>query len=539
MKSIFTFIAIVISIQIIAQTEFQKHLSTFQKSDSHELPDGILFRGTAPNGMDKVICKVDANGNVAWQKFYSVNSPIVNSIMAVASDTVYYHCAMVDAGKLAIFKTKGAEIEWNKEYSLVASVVAQNYSWGITKISVLENGDICVFGISEVPTLGGFAIAYCPWFLLLDSVGTLLWSNMYQLGTHSFIPNEVAENLDGDLIFLGTHHRQDVVGLITISGIGSMLIDRTSGLVLGSGGVNTYIDMNSELSFRSYSSENQIVVANALNLFGESINQSSSFLFRLNNDATFGNAQRLDATDPNHAVLLENLNSLDQDYFLSGSYSVTDVELIYTSVHPFCAKADINSGTVYWAKKYSGIDEGQIDKSVLPEGDGVLLSGWLSSISAYLWKADRTTGNAACNSEDSPISITDFSFQDSLFIPSLLYPAFIESGVDGDLQDNILVDGSLSVTDVCTSNNIFEENESAEKLFLFPNPAKTTVTIENSDRQPCLIEFVNTNGKTVLKTQSQNGKEEVLVSGLCSGIYFLRVTSLKTGNCVTRKLVIY
>jgi hypothetical protein len=65
-----------------------------------------------------------------------------------------------------------------------------------------------------------------------------------------------------------------------------------------------------------------------------------------------------------------------------------------------------------------------------------------------------------------------------------------------------------------------EINNNAEKIIVYPNPASINLTIEAS--QKSTIEILSIQGQTILQQQVQQGKNDIDISGLANGIYFLK-----------------
>ena len=84
------------------------------------------------------------------------------------------------------------------------------------------------------------------------------------------------------------------------------------------------------------------------------------------------------------------------------------------------------------------------------------------------------------------------------------------------------------------SNSI--ENRKTKLLYtLYPNPVKDILTINVNISEEYNYEILNTSGTTILSHQSINKTEQLDLSELASGIYFLRVSSEK--NVEIKKIV--
>lgn len=78
------------------------------------------------------------------------------------------------------------------------------------------------------------------------------------------------------------------------------------------------------------------------------------------------------------------------------------------------------------------------------------------------------------------------------------------------------------------------EEHNLENTRIFPNPAKNNIQIKTTSTEALHIEIVNTKGKCVLKSTSEN---KISVAHLKAGVYFIRLID-KKGNQKTEKLII-
>ncbi len=104
----------------------------------------------------------------------------------------------------------------------------------------------------------------------------------------------------------------------------------------------------------------------------------------------------------------------------------------------------------------------------------------------------------------------------------------------------ISVEDYIFWTDTCTL--LVQDRplgiDQAEKVpvRIFPNPATHLLTIELSDNHPATLELYSASGKCVYRNEIQEGMEEIDVSGLSRGLYFLRVQQELT--IYTEKVVV-
>ncbi len=86
----------------------------------------------------------------------------------------------------------------------------------------------------------------------------------------------------------------------------------------------------------------------------------------------------------------------------------------------------------------------------------------------------------------------------------------------------------------------FQRGSSTKEVRLFPNPARSTTqlyinSIQGKDRGELMI--TNTNGTVVLRNTVQPGSNDVNISSLSEGMYFLKVFT-KDRYLYTQQLVV-
>ena len=158
--------------------------------------------------------------------------------------------------------------------------------------------------------------------------------------------------------------------------------------------------------------------------------------------------------------------------------------------------------------------------------DEVGLTSSSSTVDAYKLIDNDFNATKSSDTEDTFTTTTlTFTATASIAVIYVRASAAIDSNNEV-FYDNIeLYDtASLSTKDILAS-----------KLKIYPNPANDFITIESKNAQISSIEMYSVLGKKVLSTKTLTNNR-LNVSGLSSGIYFLRINA--DGSSATKKVVI-
>ena len=85
--------------------------------------------------------------------------------------------------------------------------------------------------------------------------------------------------------------------------------------------------------------------------------------------------------------------------------------------------------------------------------------------------------------------------------------------------------------DSVNKNTGIPENDFSNQLYIYPNPASSTLNIQTQSNQATLIDLT---GKTLLITKLKNGEAQLDVSSLNNGIYFLQTDKGKTQKIIVQ-----
>jgi len=107
---------------------------------------------------------------------------------------------------------------------------------------------------------------------------------------------------------------------------------------------------------------------------------------------------------------------------------------------------------------------------------------------------------------------------------------------------NNAVSGTIVVSELLLCNvspitGIKNISGTKSRIKVYPNPAENVVYIESNNLLNARIDIMNISGATVISKESINSNiEQIDVSGLSRGMYFIRITN--SDNSVTQKLMI-
>lgn len=99
---------------------------------------------------------------------------------------------------------------------------------------------------------------------------------------------------------------------------------------------------------------------------------------------------------------------------------------------------------------------------------------------------------------------------------------------------------SISVFDIVINpktTSSFKSSDNAEKVIIFPNPAKNRVNVQIQDVDPLDVSLMTINGEVLMKANKiQDGKYSLNINSLASGVYVIRVKS--SSDHFNKRLVI-
>ncbi len=504
-KHLLSFIIIaLVSSSVFGQGRFQKVFSKLYEGRSvkQTADGGYIISG----GNNAYLLKLDAAGNVVWNKTYGDSSYVLNSVEQTTDG------GFVAAGKITnlslsdvfLVRTNAAgDTLWTKNYG----GVSYDYAYSVRQTPA---GGFIIAGYSESFNSTGVYI------IETDQNGNILWTKSYGNTLFDYA-SEVQNTSDGGFIITGTAYDTSNfsidMGVVKLNGAGDTLWTRSfycSGTNKGPGGKSVV-----QTTDGGY-----IVLGNSDAAYQMS---GQSPLIRLN-----PNGDTLWTRSLYFQYGSNNLSSIKQTpdggFIIAGSFLASGVA--FTGSLPLLIKINGNGDTL-WTKKYGEVSHynSYINDVERTNDGGFVMTGYTQDWGGgtYLIKTD-SLGNSTCDDGSA-----DFSY--------LKFPIVRHSGTKlasgGAQHDTTITIGIADTTnlDPCHAGSGIIENVETGGFLVYPNPASDNITVSIS--QKATIQILNIEGQIVKSVEVNGDKNKVdhvglsscvvNVSALCSGVYVLEV----------------
>ncbi len=96
----------------------------------------------------------------------------------------------------------------------------------------------------------------------------------------------------------------------------------------------------------------------------------------------------------------------------------------------------------------------------------------------------------------------------------------------------------LDTTNCNVPTNVSINENLIGELAVYPNPAKTTVNVVNTNGEPVNVQIIDLNGRVILETQKSQSIQVLDVNNLVPGVYILKASSQNGEFVKTHKVVI-
>jgi hypothetical protein len=369
------------------------------------------------------VMKLDADGNIVWQKVYGVNMVITSRSFQQTSDGGY-----VLGG--TIFTGTGIDLEgWVVKLDSGGSIVWQkSYNGGPSPVSIRL--DTLIHSVRQTLD-GGYIVAGSwggdNWVMKLDPSGNMIWQKTY--ANCGF--NMVALTSDGGYAFAGTNNGGSCV----------LRIDSAGNVVWR----KIYLPSNGYFIIISQASDGGFVLGGEISM-RQTIDTDEAWIMKLD---SAGNTlwQKAFGEGSNYIDYLASLSPTSDGGYVAAGYG-------YCSNSGFCTgsanrawlfKID-GGGNMVWHRLYGGPQEDDVFLSVQQTSDsGYIVAGRTFTSSSFVWLL-RFDNQAKCciASLESTFTVTTTSVS-VISQNTTAYQSFIVA-VDTDVSDT---DTHVTMTRLC------------------------------------------------------------------------------------------
>ena len=494
-------IALILIVDVTnAQITFQKRYggknedegnSVQQTIDGGYIIAGRSRRTSAYN--NNILIKTNEYGDTLWTKIFgSIFNHSEGFSVKQTTDTGYIITGFGTSRALNLIRTDmNGDTLWAKMYNAdVGYSVQQTFDGGF-----IVAGRTSYFGAGP----------YDVYLLKTDSNGIADWTKSYG-GASYDEGRSMSQTSDSGFIIAGQTisfgSGNDDIYLIKTNSFGDTLWTRA----IGDSGVNsaTSIQQTFDGGF-IITGSTSFMGAGTFNCFLLKIDSNGNIIW----SNTFSGINDVFATSV--------IQSSDSGYIFVGSVN----DSLY---HRYAWIVKTNSsGDTLWTKSFGEyFDEYANSISQTADG-GFIITGSKNvfdslNYDVYLIKSD-SNGFISCNERNNPVIVSPSQFQTSLV------PTVVSNGSLIYWHDTgTIVDGITYLTSVCNTVDITEP-KSADRFFLFPNPATCKFTIQfDKPIQNGTISIVDCLGNVIFNEDifAASGKE-VNLKNISRGIYFVRI----------------
>ncbi len=421
-------------------------------------------------GSDFWILKLNASGDIVWQKTYGGTGNDVAESIAQTTDGGYIVAGSTNSidGDVINY-TNGSTDFWVIKIDSVGTLQWQSCEGGsysdraCSVVQTTDGGCIVVGNIDSTATYDDYLI------IKYNSIGTIQWFKIYGSGGYDFAKS-VQQTTDGGYIVagystggVGNHGSYDI-WILKLSSTGTIQWQKCLGGSLD----ETAYDVKQ-------TNDGKFIITGQTNSYD-------------------GNVTNYHGSVDIWVVLLNSDGTIQWQKTLGGTDSDISSSVVQTSDNGFLISGYVRSsnGDV---TNYHGNDDGWLAK--------------LSSTGVLEWQ--RTMGGSMFDYAYSAIQATDGSY---VLVGS-------SQSSDGDIAFNHGSDDLLIVKFQGSSMNNSEQN-SSPPMTLFPNPSHSKLNISASaDVSFDSIKVIDVHGAVLFEPKNF----PVDVEPLASGFYFLEVTS--------------
>ncbi len=460
--------------------------------------DGFLLAGNDATGHNAVVIKMDISGNPQWNKGYHF-SEYGNSLRAVTQtfDSNYVTVGTIPDPVNSIQQSvcmkldKNGEVLWSKMLS------------GVTKsfvaLNVIQTADSSLF-VTGTTTVN-YTIPTGIFAAYLDQEGNLLWSREYTCVDRSLYPASAKQTADGGILITGFDNRSPSppFGAFLLKLNPDGLITWFNHYALTSAKENFGVDVvlsNDQILLITIHGVTKVDTTGSVVWSKLYQNLYFDFIF--------------DTPLPKVKVLSNgDFIIVKGDFFLSNYLLRFD-----SAANLLTARALVLSPASIMETK---------NKEIIIAGNGPLVgvkSGLGYNPHIGLIQTDSILSEGDCITEMSVYPSAD------TMVASPIFATMTEAGLLTDVIP-VISHLNLIIRNGCVDiiGSVAEHPKQPE-LFIYPNPVKSILTVES--KQPLReadISLYDARMRLVLQHRMEQTIEELDVSHLPSGIYYLKVVS--------------
>ena len=526
MKRLLTILLILSMLPLISygqlQIDWQQSYGSMARDIAYDIAKtegGYLVAGAANAGGGQVTCtedgalwllKIDNLGNLIWQKCYE-HAGVLRIVKAIGSPYYYMIGGTIsepypDTYNLWIAKIDSlGSIIWERTLGNTIGILGgDQYGEATADGGVIATAQIDSQG-GDITTWYGW---YDGWVIKLDSLGNTEWD--FTIGSST--------NIEYISCIIQTSDNGYLAGLYgTPQGAGTGNVDCTT--------QSTYIP--DAIVFKMDSSSNP----EWHQCYGGSGNDAVASLLEVDNGY----------------MIAAGGGSSDGDLTGSGWHGSHDVWLVRIGL----------SGNIIWQKCYGGSNN-DYPKRIFQTSDG----GFMVFANTHSFDGD-VVGNPSNSPENPSIWIFEVDSVGELLWQQCIGGHGDESvyGVvkqsdykyavagemnfspSGDVNCSNFVYGSqqnywvFGISD--TTVNVVENFQESIDIKVYPNPANSVLNIDFTNDyniHNTIIEIVDINGRTILKSKPVSGSTQFNIKLLNNGLYLVKIQNDK--NLITRKIII-
>ncbi len=514
MKTTFLSILFVVSfLPGISQYRFQKkHVYTnisneynaiVQTSDSGYAAAGSP--GATNNDDDLKLVKLNKFGDTLWTRTYG--SPTIGNqescwakSLVQANDSGFFIAGYTEGFNSTDFnfylvRTNSiGDTLWTRTLSYPNG--GQDYAYSCLQSS---DGNFVAFGRQGVFNVDFYLSKW-------NTVGTLLWTKKYDLGSNHDFGNSICKTSDGGFFMGGYTNANGATPEVLV-----IKADSTGAIQWAKKFVSAF---DSECNSVIQTSDGGYIVAGTT--------QYNIFVLKLNSNGDTTWTRNYGNTAVEYGMKIQEIPG--NGYIITGSAYNSTISLVQMALIKIGTL-----GNIIWSNTYgpvTGVTEG-IDVSHTFDG-GFIASGHIDFMQdgAYIVKTDAN-GNSGCNQTPITLNTAFAPFQVISVTPTVSSASQIGNPTS-------LVGSGASETLYCFTTGIGNENIESVDFNIYPNPASDQITIDYVNNETGTLNLYSVYGDLVYQENIISGKTKINIHYLNPGLYIAEIKN-KTGSA-TKKI---